>query len=149
MCNASYLAAGLATLGLLLASTVPAHADPGVVQVAVANVRNDHGLVRVSICTWQEFLKQDCSYTGATPARRGTVTITVPGVAPGIYAVQAWHDEFNTGHVQQDFLGIPREGVGFSRNPMLLLGPPSFNDSDFQVGPNGGRTGLTLRYFHG
>ena len=141
--------AGLAALGLVLAGAVPARAGQGTVQVVVANIRNDHGLVRVSICTRQEFLKADCSYRAAAPARRGTVTVTVPGVQPGTYAVQAWHDEFNSGHVQQDFLGIPREGVGFSRDPMLLFGPPSFNDSDFQVGPDGGRTGLRLRYFHG
>jgi uncharacterized protein (DUF2141 family) len=31
------------------------------------------------------------------------------------------------------FAGIPKEGIGFSRNPRLTFGPPSFASSGFAV----------------
>ena len=123
-----------------------ARALPGMVEVLVAAVHSGQGRVQVAVCAQGEFLSRHCIYNGAAPARPGTVMVTVTGVPPGTYAVQAGHDENDNGHIDRDWLGIPREGVGFSRDPPLLLGPPGFGDCAFQVGPDGGQAALKLRY---
>jgi uncharacterized protein (DUF2141 family) len=36
------------------------------------------------------------------------------------------------GKLDTNFLGIPKEGYGFSNGAKGLLGPPSFSDASFQ-----------------
>lgn len=138
----------LAVLCLMFGLAVAkAHAGASVVEVVVSDVRDDRGHVRVAICPPQEFLKEQCTHNGRAPARAGIVVVRVTGVPPGTYAVQAWHDEKDRGRIERNFLGIPRQGVGFSNDPSFRFGPPLFQDAAFLVGPNGGRAALTLHYF--
>ena len=44
----------------------------------------------------------------------------------GAYAVSVFHDE-NRDRNLNTFLGIPREGFGFSRNPRVRFGAPRFD----------------------
>jgi uncharacterized protein (DUF2141 family) len=39
-----------------------------------------------------------------------------PDVAPGDYAVSAFHDENSDGKLDRNFMGIPKEGVGASND---------------------------------
>ncbi len=125
------------------------HAEAETVEVRVNGVRDARGHVMVAVCSRQDFLHPHCPYNASAPARPGTVVVHVTGVPPGTYAVQAWHDDADRGHLTRDWLGIPREGVGFSRDPSLLLGPPSFDDAEFQLGPGGERAALSLHYLKG
>ena len=138
-------------LALALGCTTPglAHAAPGVVETVVSGVRDGRGHVLVAVCTRQDFLREHCAYNGSAPAQPGTVVVRVGGVPPGTYAVQAWQDENDNGRIDRNLLGIPREGIGFSRDAPIRLGPPSFEDAQFEVGPNGGQTTLKLRYLRG
>jgi uncharacterized protein (DUF2141 family) len=75
------------------------------------------------------------------PAIRARVT----DLAPGRYAVIAYHDEDGDGELDR-FLGtFPTEGVGLSRNPQLS-GPPAFADSAFKLGETGAALEIRLRY---
>jgi uncharacterized protein (DUF2141 family) len=56
------------------------------------------------------------------------MSVTVPNVAPGRYAVIAHHDRDDDGRVNTNWLGIPIEGVGVSRNATGRFGPPGFDD---------------------
>ena len=121
-------------LSLLLASIAPrrARAEPGVVEIEVAGVRNGHGHVLAALCDRREFLSERCRLNGAVEARPGSVLVRVTSVPPGTYAVQAWHDENDNGRIDRDMLGIPREGIGFSRDAPIRFGPPSFKDAQFR-----------------
>ncbi len=139
----------LFSLVLAVNAATMAQAQDGVVEVEVSGVRAARGHVLVAVCTRAEFLKEHCSLNGSAEARLGTVTVHVAGVPPGLYAIQAWHDQNNNGRIDRDLLGIPTEGIGFSHNAPVLLGPPSFEDAAFTVEPSGARTALKLRYFKG
>lgn len=135
---------------MLLASMVVVMAAPAGaadLSVAVGNVRNDHGLVRVAVCTQDTFLKRGCPFTGSEPARPGQVTVTVRGIPPGTYAVQAYHDENENRQVDRNFFGLPEEGIGFSNDAPIRFGPPSYADAALAIGDGGGTTALKLRYF--
>ncbi len=113
--------------------------------VHVRTVDRKRGVVRADVCTRAEFLK-DCSYHGSAPAHRGEVVVVVRGVPPGLYAATAYHDVNNDGQVDQDGLGMPKEGVGFSRDPMLLLGPPGFDDCAVRVAGRRVRVDIALKF---
>ncbi|MBS9384907.1 MAG: DUF2141 domain-containing protein [Dolichospermum sp. BR01] len=56
---------------------------------------------------------------------------------PGTYAVALIHDANGDGILNSNSFGMPTEGFGFSNNPLVLTGPPKFNDSAVVVpGPN-------------
>jgi uncharacterized protein (DUF2141 family) len=58
-------------------------------------------------------------------------------LAPGSYAVAIFHDANSDNKLNTGVFGIPSEGLGCSRNPRGLVGPPRFQDAVFLVvGPN-------------
>jgi uncharacterized protein (DUF2141 family) len=63
-------------------------------------------------------------------------------VPPGVYAVAVHHDENNNHHLDTNFLGLPREGYGMSRDAKPHLAPPRFQDAKFDFA--GGVLHVTL-----
>lgn len=116
------------------------------VDIVVSGVQNAQGRVHADLCTRETFLASDCPWSGSAPARPGSVSVHIAGVPPGTYAVVAYHDENNNGHVDRNFLGIPTEAVGFSRDAPVHFGPPSWDDAAFVVGAGGAQIMLTLRF---
>ena len=43
-------------------------------------------------------------------------------------------------------MAIPREGFGFSRNPRIRMGPPSFEEVRFEVSGTGVRQTIQMKY---
>ncbi|MBS90302.1 DUF2141 domain-containing protein [Sphingobium sp.] len=80
----------------------------------------------------------------AVAARGGAVTIG--NVTPGDYAIAIVHDENGNGKLDT-FAGIPREGVGFSRNPVLRFGAPSFRSASFAVAGAPVEQDIRVKYF--
>lgn len=117
--------------------------------IAITNVRNVKGHVLVSICPEAKFLKDDCPYDGRSLARSGTTEITIAGVQPGRYAVQAFHDENDNQKVDRALFGIPKEGVGFSNDARIMFGPPKFADAVFAATGKPQTITLKMRYFMG
>jgi uncharacterized protein (DUF2141 family) len=114
------------------------------VTVRVGGLRSVLGTVYVALCAEAEFLRPSCAVTGSAPASEPVVTLR--DVAPGTYAVQAVHDE--NGNRQLDRTGLlPDEGLGFSRDAPMRMGPPRFADAAFALGEAGADVPLTMRYF--
>ena len=120
----------LLALTLMLASGAAQATD---VQVFVSGVVGAAGNVRVAVCPQSQFLQPTCAYVAHAPARPGTTVVTVRGVPPGLYAVQAHHDANGDGRINRNFWGIPTEGIGFSRNAPMHFGPPRFADAAVSV----------------
>ncbi len=116
-------------------------------QVAVTNVRNGNGHIQVNVCSAKTFLTDNCPYHGAAVAVPGETVVSVRSVPPGLWAVQAYHDENDNEQVDRDLLGIPTEGIGFSNNAPFRFGPPSFKDAAFTISQAPERITLRLRYF--
>ncbi len=54
------------------------------------------------------------------------------GIPPGRYALVVYHDENSNGRLDSNFIGIPKEPIGFS-NAYRPKGPPSFARAAFQL----------------
>jgi uncharacterized protein (DUF2141 family) len=134
---------------MFIAALALAAAGAGTLTVAVGNVRNDRGMIHIDVCDEAHFLKSDCQYWGEAPAHPGTVTVTVKGLPAGNWGIQAYHDENRNRDVDRNFLGIPKEGIGFSRDARIGLGPPKWRDAVFGFDGQGAATGLRLHYMLG
>jgi uncharacterized protein (DUF2141 family) len=118
------------------------------IEIDVSGVRSAVGRVHVDVCPEARFLNS-CPYTAEVPARPGAVVVVVRGVPPGRYAVQAFHDANSDQKVDQNFIGIPKEGIGFSNDAMPRLMRPKFAVAAFDHGAAPQRVPVTLRYFLG
>lgn len=65
-------------------------------------------------------------------AKNDNVTVILPGLKPGAYAILAFHDEDGNGELNKRFGMIPIEGYALSNDPEVF-GPPAFEDSKFEV----------------
>jgi len=128
-----------------MACLISGSAAATTIYVQVTGVDDTRGHVRVELCTRQTFLTGDCPYSAAAPATPGETVVEVEA-PPGEYAVQAFHDDTDAGHVHQGFLGIPRERIGFSNNAPLRLHGPRFDDAAVEVGSDEAR--VTVRLHH-
>jgi uncharacterized protein (DUF2141 family) len=122
----------------------PAFADTLTVEVVEA--RDDKGQAVVAL--WKASdgfgsfdLKQATTILKA-PIKGGTATVTFEGLAPGTYAVSAFHDADGTGSLKTNFIGMPKEGVGVSNN---AGGMPRFMKSTLTV-RGVTKTRVRLRY---
>lgn len=70
---------------------------------------------------------------------------SLPGLAPGDYALAVIHDENGNGKLDT-IVGIPREGYGFSRNAPVRFGPPRFAAARFTVEGTETSERVTMRY---
>lgn len=55
------------------------------------------------------------------------------GVAAGTYAVLVFHDANNNKKFDTNFLGIPSEGYGASRNNLPFAAAPGYNGNKFDL----------------
>ncbi|WP_442679159.1 DUF2141 domain-containing protein [Sphingomonas sp. ASY06-1R] len=133
---------------LLLLLTAAAAPSEAPIEVDVSGVRSAQGLVRVMVCPKETFMKA-CPWSASTPAKVGQVTVVVHGVPPGHYAVQAYHDADSNDKLDQNWIGIPREGIGFSNDAMSHLTRPKFTVAAFDHGTVRQRIAVKIRYFLG
>jgi uncharacterized protein (DUF2141 family) len=59
--------------------------------------------------------------------------VVFENIKPGVYAIAVFHDENMNNTLDSNFLGIPKEGVGTSRDAKGCFGPPKFADAKFQL----------------
>ena len=57
------------------------------------------------------------------PAKAGTMRFVVQDLAPGRYALSAFHDENDNGELDTNLLGIPSEGYGFGNDASAAFVP--------------------------
>ena len=106
-----------------------------VLRVTVTDLRCERGNVHIALYATPEFFpKSDGMMADAVlPARYGGVTATFPGLAPGMYALAAYHDENGNGEFDRILFGIPLEGFAFSNGATPFFGPPEFSDAAIEL----------------
>ena len=122
---------GLALFPMLLTAAAP----PPTVEVSVTGLRSTKGQVLVCLTTNRKAFP-DCSKDAGSvrmavkAADAGNFAVHAP--AAGIYAIAVVHDE-NGNNKLDKAIFLPKEGFGFSRNPTITVGPPSFKSASFAV----------------
>ena len=116
--------------------------------LTVAGLRSTRGELLVCVTERPDHFP-DC--TGDPAARHVTFPAARPALRfadlpSGEYAIALIHDENGNGRLDTR-LGLPIEGVGFSRNPRLMFGPPKFAAARFAVTDQGIAETVRMKYF--
>ena len=102
--------------------------------IQVTKLRNAKGLIRICLTAVPNNFpacgNEADAVTRSIPA--GTHELRIAGLPHGDYAIAAIHDE-NGNKKLDTFMGIPREGFGFSRNPPIGFGAPRFAAARFSL----------------
>tara|TARA_R110002051_G_scaffold324121_2_gene420135 strand:+ start:19199 stop:19609 length:411 start_codon:yes stop_codon:yes gene_type:complete len=105
------------------------------VTLHITNVKNTKGEIRAALYTSKEdFLKFDKVFkAAAVKATKGKTTFIIANIPPGTYAIAVFHDENSNEKLDTNFMGIPKEPLGFSIGKMKTFGPPSFKECSFEL----------------
>ena len=104
------------------------------VDVEVANIANKNGKIVIGLYNKDDNTFADVSkfYKSVTLDVYGTkVAYKFKDIPNGAYAIAVFHDENGNGKLDKNFLGIPKEGYGFSNNIRPKLRGATFKESRF------------------
>ncbi|MBK9492256.1 MAG: DUF2141 domain-containing protein [Haliscomenobacter sp.] len=91
-------------------------------EINIIKIRNDAGQIAIQVLDEQKkVVKQEF----VTIANKRSV-LMVKGLPKGKYAVQIFHDENKNEKMDFNFLGIPKEGYGFSNDARGFMSAPAF-----------------------
>lgn len=134
---------------LLAVLTFPAAvsaAPLGRLTVLISGLETTDGALRLAL------FDSEVAYEGrgaplrvaAIPAS-GARSVVFDELAPGRYAIRAYHDRNDNGRLDANALGIPQEPYAFSNNARGLTGPAKWKDAGVTVGPGDSAQTLSLR----
>jgi uncharacterized protein (DUF2141 family) len=124
-------------------------ASPVRLYVNVDNVRSSQGLIAVTLYPddSSRFLARRGSlYVGRVPARQGRTRVCIHLPSTGTWALGVYHDADSNRTITRTSVGLPAEGFGFTNNPRVIFGIPSFRSVRMSVPRTNMQTTIRLRY---
>jgi len=97
--------------------------------VEIEQLRNNNGKLLLELNNDKEEVIKGFTETIAD----GKCILVITELKPGKYAFKYFHDENNDEKINTNFMGIPKEGYGFSNNAKGTFGPPSFDKMLFEI----------------
>lgn len=132
---------------LCAAQPLSAQAPADTLTVNASGLKSDRGAVRCAL--YGAKLADDFptnpkrAQQVRAPIKARGATCQFTGLAPGDYAVAIFHDEDDDSVLDTNFVGIPKEGMGASRDPKGSFGPPSFDDA--KISYRGGALTISVK----
>ena len=136
------MARGLTCLLALLAvawwaaPTFAAPAGTATLSIDILGLHSDKGRVFTAVyCRGVGFpgdFKKACA-DNKSSAKGRRLHIDFEGLPAGDVAVSMFHDENNNSTLDRNFLGIPKEGWGASRDAKAHFGPPNYDDARLRL----------------
>lgn len=121
----------------------------GTLRVVVNDVRNEKGVVRVHLWNRDDRYPRDLSRSTldrAAKIKGNRAVIVFRELPHGTWAAFAYHDEDSNGEIRSNWIGMPKEGVGASKNARGRMGPPSFEDAAISFIDAQKTIAINLRY---
>ena len=97
--------------------------------VEIVNLESNKGVVIVDLLDTNEETVMDLT----SEITDNTCTVVFKDLEDGSYAIRYFHDENNNGELDTNFIGIPKEGFGFSNDAFGKFGPKKFKEWLFEV----------------
>jgi uncharacterized protein (DUF2141 family) len=121
--------------GLVMTVAPMAMAANVTFDVAVTGGKSDAGkvLVHINADEAQFDGKKAPVRAVAGELKGGVVTVNVADLPAGKYSISVVHDANANGKLDTNVMGMPTEAFGFSNNPKVRFGPPSFKDTVIEV----------------
>ena len=142
----------LAVFASLLTPSI-AHANPnGNLTIKVEGLQSRQGQVCVSLFAGSQGFpdRSDRAVRAqCVPVEQVQTVVTFQDLPLGNYAIAVFHDRNGNGKLDRNFLGIPTEGFGFSRNPTIRTGAPRFSEAAVFVAGTETISQIQLQYLLG
>ncbi len=132
----------LALAAAILIASLPAQA--ATLTVRVENVEKKGGLLHVALYT-ENLWNNDNAVPVVdmvVPAVPPATTVVMKDVRPGVYGVKSYQDANKNDKFDQNFLGLPLERFGFSRDAKPIFSEPGFDRTKFTI--NDGDNEITI-----
>ena len=139
--NGSAVLAALAAAVLGLGSWQAAGAAD--LELTVANV-GDGGTVQIAVYGNAADYRKKALTELKLPAAAPAVSVTIPGLPAGDYAIAVMHDRNGNDQLDSNLFGMPTEPYGFSNNPRNLMGPATWEQTRFALPEGGGKATIRL-----
>jgi uncharacterized protein (DUF2141 family) len=138
-----------AMLLVVMASSAPSDAATDVISVPILGLKSDQGQVICELFASEDGFPAKSEKAAALRTVKiasKSATCVFDGVKPGSYAIAAMHDENGNGKLDKNFIGIPTEGVGASRDARGRMGPPKWKDAVFSFAGGAIPVAITIHY---
>jgi uncharacterized protein (DUF2141 family) len=131
----SALALGLMVLAVPARAQEPAATSGATLVIHVQDVSPRGGMLRLGLYDEARYPDDNTTPVAAADvkAELGETTVTLHNVPAGSYAVEAFQDLNSNGKMDTNWIGIPQEPFGFSRDAKPVLSKPSFAKVKFEV----------------
>jgi uncharacterized protein (DUF2141 family) len=128
------LAAVLTTAAFPL-SRASASECTGTIRAVLDGIRGNSGNLCYQLFAGEEGFPTDPAHAvrGGCMAVSGRNEIVIEGLCDGSYALSFLHDVNGNGQLDTGAFGIPTEPFGFSNNPQIRMGPPSYAECAFEL----------------
>ena len=105
------------------------------VQITFTGLRNNKGIVAIGLHNspkgWHRKAQTEPNWSKEN-MKDGSLTVRIENLEYGTYAFTMMDDE--DANLKMDkFMGLPREGFAFSRNPKVGMSVPKFEECSFVV----------------
>ena len=123
-------------------------ANAGTLTVHVKNIEHGEGASMVALHDGEKGypIKREPVASQSMPADDAGVTVSFENLASGTYAIALYHDENGNNKMDQNFIGIPKEGTGASNDAKGRMGPPKFKDAAVEIGEDDVQIEIHLSY---
>jgi uncharacterized protein (DUF2141 family) len=100
----------------------------------ISNIKNDKGICRACIFNNEASFKKNTAFQCLqVKVDNKTAQAQFENIPDGTYAIFVFHDANANNKMDKNFLGIPSEGYGASRNNLPFAAAPTFEDNKFTV----------------
>lgn len=114
--------------------------------IRVQGIKNKKGTINIAIYKSDaDFNQENFSYVSKTPADSNGI-VTFDKIDYGNYGIAVYHDENENQKLDRNFIGMPKEGYGFSNNVKGKMGPPAFKDTSVPM--NQAETSLSIQLIY-
>jgi uncharacterized protein (DUF2141 family) len=133
---------------LLFALETIGQSNPTNLQVSISGASSDTGSIRILVFSkpsgFPDQVKQAVRSI-SLPSKNGKASFKLTDLPTGTYAIGVIHDQDNNGKLSTNAVGYPTEKFGFSNNPKVYFGPPSFEKAAFVLGKTAVLVEISLR----
>ncbi len=137
-------------LGLVLGVSTLATAawaqDAAALDVTFSGLKASQGAIMFTLVNSEEAYNDKAQPVASVmlPVASSTATRTFTGLAPGRYAIKAFHDVNGDGKMNANPFGIPTEPFAFSNNAVANMGPAKWSAASFEVKAGANAHNITI-----
>lgn len=99
------------------------------IQLIVEGMRNNKGHILVQIVDKDLASIKELKQLAADEV----VIISIPNVKPGRYGIRVCHDEDDNDEMTSNWIGLPKEGFGYSWDKKVKMKEPDFEEYAFTL----------------